>query len=163
MPTQIPQWLLGQDVTAVIRYQVADAAGVLSNGSSSSVTLTTVLASVDVRGRNVGSSVRAVTAARENTVVIASDDEMVITEILEDGASAGVKPKLAALRFNSEGARYASFQMGRSGNVFSFVGRIAGYSEVADGKDRIIGTMRLDQVETVDSSTGVPTANSTYS
>ena len=159
MATSIPNWLLGRDITTVtIRYQVADSAGVLGNGSSTLKTLTTIIDAIEFSSTDEDEEISALTSQYEHFVSIRTSDQLTLTQIMiaADGLNS-----LAEIWMNAEaGGDFAVASFLRGGtNGIALTGTFSNYREsIRQGKS--VAMLDLLVVDTFD--TGVPSANAAY-
>lgn len=139
----IPLWLIGRTVTAVVvTPQIANSAGVLSNSVLGAQSFTTVVDEIQYSGSVTTAEISALTAARQNPVVIEEDGTMVVTEIMRSAAGSVIA---AAIWTATTGdPAWALFQFSRGGNSISMYGLLTRYEEtVTRGKSVARLTIRI--------------------
>lgn len=164
MASIIPVWLMGWDVTSVtIRFQVADATGLLGNGSPASTvrTLTGVIDAIEYSGEFVEEEIVPLTSRYENSVAIAINDRVRLVEIAVNTSpvvigGAGVGNFLSEIKNHGQAdGQYALFAMTRSGKTITFTAAVGELQEsIRQGKS--VMTLELHQLDIFDTA---PTPN----
>lgn len=165
MASQLPVWCMGWDVGPVtIRFQVADASGVLGNGSpaSSARALTGVIDAIEVISEDLEEEISPLTSRLENSVAIATNDRIRLVEICSNNITGG---NWLSEAFNNgqAGGEYAIAAFTRSGNSVTFTGTMGELREdVRMGKSVMTLEMGIADVYDNTPNPDVPAANPVY-
>jgi hypothetical protein len=159
MAVAVPPWLTGRHLTSVTaRWQVADSAGVLGNGTGGIQTLTTLLQEIDLNGETQTSNIVAVNSTRQNAVPYMIDDSFTLTEIMRSYQNLNLLP---ALYMNADGATVVLATFVRGGNSWT------SYMEMVDlveshRKPQCTCQLVVRMKSIHDSITGAPLPNPVY-
>jgi hypothetical protein len=157
MPS-IPIPLLGRHITSVTaRWQLADSAGLLGNGTGSLQTLTGVLSGIEPAFENLTEEINVLTDTVDNEVAVEQDDVYVLTEVVRNGASSSYEPILPALWFNADSADHVLLTIIQGGMTTTFYAVMTeiDFPELRKGKNECRMTIRTVDV-------GAATANPSY-
>ena len=163
----VPVWLMGWDLTTVtVRFQVADATGLLGNGSPASTlrSLHGVIDAIEYSGEDTEEEIAPLTSRYENSFAIATNDRIRLGEICANTITDG--NFLAEAANNAQrltGGVYALFNMVRSGNSIGFTGTMGELREsVRMGKSVMTLELAIADIFTDVPPAGVPAANPVF-
>lgn len=167
MASIIPDWLHGWNTTTfTIRYQVADATGLLGDGASTLKTLTGVIDGVEVDNKDTAVDISALTSRTENSVAVATDVQMRVMEIASNNITLGnFLPFVFRNASFHAGGDYALFSFVRGANTITFTGTMGELSSsVGPGKNTHSLTLAIADIYTdvADPAPDTPATNPVF-